>query len=79
MIDLLLSRLSSLVVLTATALAPSGLGAAQAQAEQLSSETLGAELLFRLPPPAPLIFAITPERRALLNTIRYAEGTWAGG
>jgi lysozyme len=32
-----------------------------------------------LPPPAPLIFAITPERRALLNTIRYAEGTWAGG
>ena len=32
-----------------------------------------------LPPPAPRIFAITPERRALLNTIRYAEGTWAGG
>lgn len=25
------------------------------------------------------IFAITPERRALLNTIRYAEGTWAQG
>ncbi len=25
------------------------------------------------------IFAITPERRALLNTIRYAEGTWAKG
>jgi muramidase (phage lysozyme) len=24
-------------------------------------------------------FAITPERRALLNTIRYAEGTWARG
>ena len=21
-------------------------------------------------------YAITPERRALLNTIRYAEGTW---
>jgi muramidase (phage lysozyme) len=32
-----------------------------------------------LPPPAPRIFAITPERRALLNTIRYAEGTWANG
>lgn len=32
-----------------------------------------------LPPPAPRVFAITPERRALLNTIRYAEGTWANG
>ena len=35
-----------------------------------------------LPPPRPSIppaFAITPERRALLNTIRYAEGTWANG
>lgn len=25
------------------------------------------------------MFAITPERRALLNTIRYSEGTWANG
>ncbi|MEA5390401.1 glycoside hydrolase family 104 protein [Cyanobium gracile UHCC 0139] len=24
-------------------------------------------------------YGITPERRALLNTIRYAEGTWLGG
>ena len=32
-----------------------------------------------LPPPPPRIFAITPERRALLNTIRFAEGTWANG
>lgn len=24
-------------------------------------------------------YAITPARRALLNTIRFAEGTWAGG
>ena len=30
-------------------------------------------------PQAQRIFAITPERRALLNTIRYAEGTWAQG
>lgn len=30
-------------------------------------------------PKAQRIFAITPERRALLNTIRYAEGTWAQG
>jgi muramidase (phage lysozyme) len=27
----------------------------------------------------PFRFAISPERRALLNTIRYAEGTWARG
>ena len=30
-------------------------------------------------PSAPRVFAITPERRALLNTIRFAEGTWANG
>ena len=83
---LLLSRLSSIVVFTVAAAAPGGLGAAPAQAqaeqpstEQLTTEKTSTELLFRLPPPAPLIFAITPERRALLNTIRYAEGTWAGG
>ena len=111
LIGLLLSRLSSLVVITVAALAPYGLGTppAKAQAEQpsteqingdqlsteklsseklssdklttekLTTETTRTELLFRLPTPAPLIFAITPERRALLNTIRYAEGTWAGG
>ncbi len=74
--------------------APAGAQAEQPSTEQLSTEKLSTEkfttetlttetartqLLFRLPPPAPLIFAITPERRALLNTIRYAEGTWAGG
>ena len=30
-------------------------------------------------PEAPRFFAITPERKALLNTIRYAEGTWKEG
>lgn len=30
-------------------------------------------------PALPRYFAITPERRALLNTIRYAEGTWKEG
>jgi len=30
-------------------------------------------------PTMPRYFAITPERRALLNTIRYAEGTWKEG
>ncbi|MEB3308443.1 MAG: endolysin [Cyanobacteriota bacterium] len=32
-----------------------------------------------LPAPARRIYLVTPERRALLNTIRYAEGTWANG
>lgn len=26
-----------------------------------------------------MTYAITPARRALLDTIRYAEGTWKGG
>ena len=26
-----------------------------------------------------ILYAVTPERRALLNTIRYAEGTWSDG
>lgn len=30
-------------------------------------------------PGDPFRYAITPERRALLNTIRFAEGTWASG
>jgi lysozyme len=29
--------------------------------------------------PSPGTYAITPQRRALLNTIRYAEGTWKQG
>jgi len=29
--------------------------------------------------PAPSRYAMTPERRALLNTIRFSEGTWARG
>ena len=30
--------------------------------------------------PTPAIpYVITPERRAMLNTIRFAEGTWRGG
>ena len=31
------------------------------------------------PPPVRASYPITPARRALLNTIRYSEGTWAGG
>jgi len=36
-------------------------------------------VLPQLPPPAPRVFAVTPERQALLNTIRFAEGTWKNG
>ena len=45
--------------------------AAASQAEQVS--------ILPALPTAPRVFAITPERRALLNTIRYAEGTWKNG
>jgi len=48
-----------------------------------TAEPVGAPLstlaLLDALPQAQRIFAITPERRALLNTIRYAEGTWAQG
>jgi len=43
------------------------------------SAPLSALALLEAFPQGQRIFAITPERRALLNTIRYAEGTWAQG
>ena len=49
-----------------------------APAEATTVQATGL-LSLPLPPPAPRLYAITPERRALLNTIRYAEGTWANG
>jgi len=50
--------------------------------DQILSAPQPTRRLALLPPPPPTaqpVFAITPERRALLNTIRYAEGTWANG
>jgi lysozyme len=51
--------------------------------DQVLSTPRPTRRLALLPPPpqpsAQPVFAITPERRALLNTIRYAEGTWANG
>ncbi len=47
-----------------------------------SPETSARSLSVHLPEEAPAIglpYVITPERRALLNTIRFAEGTWKGG
>lgn len=61
--------------------------AGAASASQASSSwtlKVGAQpspqLSYLSPLPAPpRVFAMTPERRALLNTIRYAEGTWKNG
>jgi hypothetical protein len=53
-----------------------------AEAAAATPDAATVATLFRslpLPPPPPRVFAMTPERRALLNTIRYAEGTWANG
>jgi muramidase (phage lysozyme) len=44
-----------------------------------STQSPVRQVAFLPPPAAPRVFAITPERRALLNTIRYAEGTWKNG
>jgi len=43
----------------------------------VASAPLSLTLLPRNGDEAP--YAVTPERRALLNTIRYAEGTWSDG
>jgi len=56
--------------------------ASEAQAQEVRLASAGYRQAVRtlnLPPAPPRVFAITPERRALLNTIRFAEGTWANG
>ena len=50
-----------------------------AQAFEASQPSFPTAIALPLPPPPVRIFAITAERRALLNTIRFAEGTWADG
>jgi len=69
------SRFFSLLASTSIAALPL-LNAGAVNAETFA---LAAPATIPLPPPAARIYAITPERRALLNTIRYAEGTWADG
>ena len=76
----------ALAGLALAATAASAVVPGAAAATELSSWTLkvgssaSAGQLAVLPPPAaPRVFAMTPERRALLNTIRYAEGTWKDG
>ena len=50
-----------------------------AQAFEASQPSFPTAIDLPLPPPPVRIFAITAERRALLNTIRFAEGPWADG
>ncbi|MBE9172662.1 endolysin, partial [Cyanobium sp. LEGE 06143] len=49
----------------------------QAQPQKQPTQVLPHSLALSvpLPPPTARVFALTPERRALLNTIRFAEGT----
>ena len=86
------SRFFSLLAITSFVAGAPLLSAPSARAQQVEAQSPEAQPLeaprpfaatvsasIPLPPPSPRIFAITPERRALLNTIRFAEGTWAGG
>lgn len=52
----------------------------QAWALKLPQASPPQQLAYLPPlPAAPRVFAMTPERRAMLNTIRYSEGTWVNG
>ena len=62
----------TLLLLALPLLAPSHWGALANTAHATSLSTANPEQ-----PPGP--YAITPQRRALLDTIRFAEGTWKGG
>jgi lysozyme len=59
-----------------------GLATERPDAWDLNELPMPAPRVSVLPPVVPIaprLFAITPERKALLNTIRFAEGTWANG
>ena len=75
------SRLSAAVV--ASVLPLLTLNPVQATTVSFPSlDSSARSLLVQLPEEKPtrgLPYIITPERRALLNTIRFAEGTWKGG
>ena len=75
-----------LVFLASFLLAPWGAKAVSAAEMKLKTEQPAEIAQFSLPrlqlpgfPSPQRFFAITAERRALLNTIRYAEGTWKEG
>lgn len=56
------------------------LASAQAPAPEVRAAVVSASTgSWALPRSQDQAYSITPQRRALLNTIRYAEGTWVGG
>jgi len=70
-------RLVAAAVASAVSLVPLQAGAASLALP--ASDSSARSLLVQESPVRGLPYVITPERRALLNTIRFAEGTWKGG
>jgi len=73
-------RLVAAAVASAVSLIPTPVIAASVALP--SPQSSARSLSVQLPEESPvqgLPYVITPERRALLNTIRFAEGTWKGG
>ena len=74
------NRLSAFAAAVLVGALPSALATAPVQASLLPPSTRAQ--LISAPGTVPtraIPYVITPERRALLNTIRFAEGTWKGG
>lgn len=71
--------LSTLPMAPATRLASAQLPAPQVRTVLAATQQKPGTRAEAVEPAGDQAYAITPERRALLNTIRYAEGTWVGG
>jgi len=76
-----LHRCSAALLLALPLIADQPLGSPLAMASWTSWPAAGQLALMRSFEPVPQsgAYQLTPARRALLNTIRYAEGTWIGG
>jgi muramidase (phage lysozyme) len=76
-----LQPLSLLVLLGGLPLLCSAASPKQAPANMVSrtAPASSASALEAQATKGPGLYAVTPERRAALETIRYAEGTWSGG
>ncbi len=73
-------RVVAAAVASAVFITPIPAGAASVTLPSLESNARSVSV--HLPGESPALglpYVITPERRALLNTIRFAEGTWKGG
>lgn len=74
---LLLAGAMASGILLSSGAAPLVMPSTPTEGSRVASAPLSLTLLPRNGDEAP--YAVTPERRALLNTIRYAEGTWSDG